>query len=279
MPAHLFCKTGEFAGVSFDIERETTIGRGPDGGMGIPSEVVSGQHARIYFDEAEGGYFLEDLQSRNGTRLDGVAVTDPVKLGPLHVVTIADRIDLIYHEGERKAGATTPASEDGQTQFVSIPAPPLPPEHEEAAKTQMAMSPIAVLPPESQDVSPQTRPEEPAPPPDLPVTGPMEAATIVEAPRFALDLAQNGGKPDTILLTEGENTVGRAADCAVTLDTASVSRQHAVLTVRAGRVTVRDLGSRNKTFLEGEPVTGEVEISPGAALRFGIEIEATLRRA
>ncbi len=272
MPAHLFCKTGEFAGATFAIAEEATIGRGPDGGVTVPAELVSGRHARIYFDEGEGAYFLEDLGSRNGTRLDGQRVTDSVKLGPLHVVTLADRIDLIYREGNAPSPtAPTPAPKEDRT-------------------TRMAEMPALALP--SEDDAPVPKEDAPGPEgdaqktqfhgafaPPLPGTGPMDAATIVEAPRFALAVGEPGQTVETVFLVEGENTVGRAPECAVTLDAASVSRQHAVLTVCSGRVTVRDLGSRNKTFLNGEPVTDETEVPPGGALRFGIEIEARLRRA
>ncbi len=274
MPARLFCKTGEFAGASFEVGRETTIGRGPDGGAGVSSDVISGRHARIYFDDAEGGYFLEDLGSRNGTRLDGTEVRGPVRLGPLHVVTLADRIDFIYHETYQPAGAPAHA----------VVAPAAAPEHapeeleEEAGKTHFVAVPAVALPPETGEQENLTMPEEPVTLPPLPHTGRLEAATMLEHPRFALEISQPGREPRRVLLVEGENTVGRALGCAVTLETASVSRQHAVMRVRAGRVTVRDLGSRNKTFLRGEPVAGEAEVAPDAVLRFGLEIEAALRR-
>ncbi len=280
MPARLFCKTGEFAGASFEIGTETTIGRGPDGGASIPSEVVSGRHARIFFDESEGSYFLEDLGSSNGTKLDGLTVNAPVKLGALHVVTLADRIDLIYHAVERSAAApATLKAEVGKTEFAPVPVIDLPPEQEdEARRTRIAASPFIGLPPEPEAAGRETQPEDIHPPaPSDP--GPLEAPTIVEPPRFALDIARLDDNPKTFLLIEGENTVGRSPECTIMVDAQSVSRQHAVLTVRGGRITVRDFGSRNKTFLNGNPVDAETEIQPGASLRFGIDIEATLRRA
>ena len=75
MPARFFCQTGSFAGSSYQIADEVLIGR--DGsGVRLPAEVVSGSHARIFFDEDRGSYFLEDLGSRNGTKLDGVPVAE-----------------------------------------------------------------------------------------------------------------------------------------------------------------------------------------------------------
>ena len=75
----------------------------------------------------------------------------------------------------------------------------------------------------------------------------------------------------TFRLTEGENLVGRDPECAVWLDSTSVSRQHARVVVdsRAGRLTVEDLGSKNGTLLRGTPVNHALTLSDGDALTFG----------
>ncbi len=65
---------------------------------------------------------------------------------------------------------------------------------------------------------------------------------------------------------DGEFVIGRAADAAVRLDEAAVSRQHAAINVRAGQASVRDLGSHNGTFVDGKRVTGEVALHPGAVI-------------
>jgi DNA-binding SARP family transcriptional activator len=55
----------------------------------------------------------------------------------------------------------------------------------------------------------------------------------------------------------GELVIGRAgsADIALTWD-AAVSRRHAAVAAHGGAVVVRDLGSRNGTFHNGQPVPG-----------------------
>jgi pSer/pThr/pTyr-binding forkhead associated (FHA) protein len=70
-------------------------------------------------------------------------------------------------------------------------------------------------------------------------------------------------------LVPGENLVGRAHDARVRLETAEASRRHAVLCLADGRVTLRDLGSRNGTFVDGARVDGAIEVAPGARIRFG----------
>jgi DNA-binding winged helix-turn-helix (wHTH) protein len=72
-----------------------------------------------------------------------------------------------------------------------------------------------------------------------------------------------------VTLGEGEHLVGRDPDAAVTLDSATVSRRHARIRVTGSEVTVEDLGSRNGSFVQGEPITGVVRLADGDILRFG----------
>jgi pSer/pThr/pTyr-binding forkhead associated (FHA) protein len=57
-----------------------------------------------------------------------------------------------------------------------------------------------------------------------------------------------------VLEGRGRHVIGRADDCDLCLigDLASVSRHHCVLRIGAQTVSVRDLGSRNGTFVNGE---------------------------
>jgi len=57
------------------------------------------------------------------------------------------------------------------------------------------------------------------------------------------------------LLYDGENTVGRSQDCRVVLTGATVSRHHAVITIRRGEVWIEDLQSKNGTYVHGVKVT------------------------
>ncbi len=59
----------------------------------------------------------------------------------------------------------------------------------------------------------------------------------------------------------GETTlIGRAGECDIIIDDPSISRRHARVTIKQGRVTVEDLGSLNGTFINGDAVErGHVE--------------------
>jgi hypothetical protein len=68
-----------------------------------------------------------------------------------------------------------------------------------------------------------------------------------------------------------EHLIGRASSCALRLAHGYVSTQHALLRWAAGRWKLKDLGSRNGTFIDGTRLKpGEDYIIPrGAKLAFG----------
>jgi pSer/pThr/pTyr-binding forkhead associated (FHA) protein len=61
--------------------------------------------------------------------------------------------------------------------------------------------------------------------------------------------------------------VGRDPDCDLTIDSYLLSRRHAELTIEQDHLLVRDLGSRNGTFLNGDRIE-EGSAVPGDELRF-----------
>ena len=62
--------------------------------------------------------------------------------------------------------------------------------------------------------------------------------------------------------------IGRAEECEIQLFDDRVSRQHAKIWERGGVVFIRDLDSRNGTFVEGVRVT-RCKLETGTALRIG----------
>src|SRR5262249_12157042 len=75
-----------------------------------------------------------------------------------------------------------------------------------------------------------------------------------------------------IPLAEGENLLGRASDARVCIDLARVSRHHARIVVEGGRAALEDLGSKNGTFLRGQPVTARAELLDGDEICIGSAI-------
>jgi DNA-binding winged helix-turn-helix (wHTH) protein len=72
-----------------------------------------------------------------------------------------------------------------------------------------------------------------------------------------------------IWLTAGENVVGRDPGVQVWLDSASVSRRHARITVEGDRVTVEDLNSKNGTRVGGSQISTPLPLADGDEVRFG----------
>jgi DNA-binding winged helix-turn-helix (wHTH) protein len=70
-------------------------------------------------------------------------------------------------------------------------------------------------------------------------------------------------------LSEGENVVGRDPDCALTIPSGLVSRHHARIVVTGERATLRDLGSKNGTLVDGRQVKGDRQLAEGDEVRIG----------
>jgi tetratricopeptide (TPR) repeat protein len=67
---------------------EITIGRREDNLVHLPERNVSRHHARLL--RREGQLLLEDLRSANGTRVNGVRISEPVQLTETDLVRIGD---------------------------------------------------------------------------------------------------------------------------------------------------------------------------------------------
>lgn len=70
-------------------------------------------------------------------------------------------------------------------------------------------------------------------------------------------------------LGEDDLLVGRAEACDLRFDDPYLSRVHAKLEVRSGRVRIRDLGSSGGTWVNDEPVDGVVELHAGDVVTMG----------
>jgi pSer/pThr/pTyr-binding forkhead associated (FHA) protein len=74
------------------------------------------------------------------------------------------------------------------------------------------------------------------------------------------------------LLGGTELVIGRSGYCTMVLDEPSVSRVHASLKVVGDHVELRDLGSRNGTSVNGEPVgKSPTVVKPGDDIKVGHE--------
>jgi len=73
--ARLVIKNGGFEGMSYELAAsETLIGRNPTTDITLLDEGISREHAIVLYDEENDSYSVEDLQSTNGTQVNGKRV-------------------------------------------------------------------------------------------------------------------------------------------------------------------------------------------------------------
>lgn len=85
---------------------------------------------------------------------------------------------------------------------------------------------------------------------------------------------ERGAKRAALVL--GDNVVGRDPACDLQIEGVGVSRRHAIICVSADAVMLRDLGSKNGTYVNGMRVTGETRLDDGSEIGFAAAV-ATFR--
>lgn len=78
----------------------------------------------------------------------------------------------------------------------------------------------------------------------------------------------SGAKPVRLSLRL-PTVIGRSAESTLKVRQAHVSRRHCKLYEYKGELAVRDLGSSNGTFVNGQRIDGPVFLQPGDQLRVG----------
>lgn len=83
-----------------------------------------------------------------------------------------------------------------------------------------------------------------------------------------LILLKKDGSYRSFGLPSEVTVIGRKKSCDLQLPLGSISRRHCQLNLNEGMLTVRDLDSRNKTFLNGQPIE-EALLKAGDILQIG----------
>jgi pSer/pThr/pTyr-binding forkhead associated (FHA) protein len=234
-------------------ELEAIIGRDPANGIvidGPKSKVVSGRHARIFFQDSS--WWIEDT-SRNGTILDD----ERLQSGQRHAIKVGQVLGL-GESGPRLRVAALESRKMAET-VAEMPDPNRP----ITAPRKVASSPSAPT------TAKPAVPEEPNYPDNTTSLRRSESARA--GVRFEEPTEPMSPSPDWLVqvVLRATNTnqrfdvtakvvkIGRSPDCNVQVPPemgASVSRQHAEITIHDGGVVVRDTNSRNGTFVNGKRV-------------------------
>src|SRR5262245_4186368 len=87
--------------------------------------------------------------------------------------------------------------------------------------------------------------------------------------RWTLVIVGSGGWSTQALPSEGELVIGRDATCQVVLEHPRISRRHARLRLGA-ELSIEDLGSRNRTTVQGVPLEPNTPHRLGAGISFSL---------
>lgn len=95
--------------------------------------------------------------------------------------------------------------------------------------------------------------------------------------QFKLKVIGTNQEGRELKINQPQFMVGRADDCHLRPHTDQVSRYHCSIMTENNTITVRDMGSRNGTFVNDEAISGECELKHGDRLRIGpLEFEVVL---
>jgi predicted component of type VI protein secretion system len=87
--------------------------------------------------------------------------------------------------------------------------------------------------------------------------------------KLSLVVAQGVHTGKVIPITLPQFVIGRDPECQLRPASPAISKRHCAVLVRGGKVFVQDFGSTNGTFVNEEPVKGEVEVKDGDRLKAG----------
>lgn len=110
--------SGANSGESYELDRrEVTFGRHPECHVILKDSTVSRRHAR--FTKSESGYFVDDLGSQHGTRVNGEVIRGQTRLYDQDEVQIS-QVKLMFVEGSESGGQQTAESDRPSTIITSL---------------------------------------------------------------------------------------------------------------------------------------------------------------
>jgi len=254
-------------GREYQVGAALVIGRDASADVVVPGNEVSRRHAQIVATEQ--GFVLVDT-STNGAFVNGHRIEGSCVLQRADVIRIG--ADEFRFYAEATPAPVTPAPEPAKA--AAPPAPPAPAPPTPAPPAPEPQAPAAAAPGEAPTGAQQRLfntmfgvggvPEGGTPP-----SGPVTPISVVDAPIASLLVRSGSLKGKRLTVRTPVVNIGRADYNDLVIPEPSVSASHAKLQRREGIWVLSDLGSTNGTFVDGERVTEETPLGPGAAIRFG----------
>ncbi len=110
---------GPHPGGMFALDRESAIlGRHPDCDIVLDSGAVSRQHARI--QRVDDKFYIEDMQSRNGTYVNGLQIRERLLLNDQDRITLCDVVMVFHDDAANPKAADRGAAATLQTTALMV---------------------------------------------------------------------------------------------------------------------------------------------------------------
>jgi pSer/pThr/pTyr-binding forkhead associated (FHA) protein len=109
-------------------------------------------------------------------------------------------------------------------------------------------------------------------PPDRAGVRVLRQACSGDGPRFPAILLLSQPSSTISFAPEHPLLLGRSRQCAVRLDSSSVSEKHARVGYESGEFWVEDLGSTNGTFVNQQQISGRMKVDPGVPISLGRDV-------
>ncbi|MFF9068892.1 FHA domain-containing protein [Streptomyces sp. NPDC014891] len=249
---------------TLDPSRSYTLGRDPQGDLVIDDARVSWRHATISWGGRS--WVIEDHGSTNGTFLQGQRVHQ-VEIGPGSALNLGNATD-----GPRLNLAAAPSQRQAppvqQAPAHQVPA------HQAAEQAAQAEWITHQAPPQAQQHWQQQGPQPGQPQPGQPQAArqqvPPQQGHGGPVEQLAQKVPGQGGGaagPSAAYADRSPTTfhqlalghvmrIGRALENELVVSDLQVSRHHAEFHATPdGRFEIRDLGSHNGTYVNGQPIT------------------------
>ncbi|HEX2583059.1 MAG TPA: type III secretion system inner membrane ring subunit SctD [Chlamydiales bacterium] len=272
MPAHLIAEEGPHRGLvlHFTEGEDWVIGRDPDvADFVIEDSTVSRQHARI--TKQPQGIFLQNLSHTNPILINGEEPEGRVLLKEGDKIQIGHTVFLFSEEDPPNRVESSPSNKkekeaDGYDAiFGDLEEPPPPSREKEEPEEQ----PHEKVPLKSEeDTAYDTIFEDVEEPAELPFNLLQPAALllkVISGPNAGAEISIE--KEHSYVIGKDPNS------CDIVFQDLSVSRNHARISVDAERkVELEDLGSKNGTLVNGQPILGQVAITPQDLISLGTTV-------
>ncbi|MFD4763735.1 FHA domain-containing protein [Streptomyces sp. NPDC058439] len=259
---------------TLDPSRSYTLGRDPQGDLTVDDARVSWRHATISW----GGHswFIEDHGSTNGTYVQGRRIHQ-LEIGPGSAVHLGNATDGPRLSVSAAAGADVYSGQVAGAQQ----APAQQPQQGGAGWPGQQAAPVPQQqqpPQQGWQQTPQAQPQQPAQPQVPHQQGPAKSLGTPGSggPGGAAGASSVYGdrNPTTFHQLDLDRVmrIGRALENELVVSDLQVSRHHAEFHATPdGRFEIRDLGSHNGTYVNGQPLpkSGSALIGPNDIVGVG----------